>query len=76
MSMRTTVVIEDDVLEAARSLAEAEGRSLGQVISMLARRGLAPQRQEDLEAGFPVFSVSPEAKPLTLEMVQRALEES
>ena len=49
MSMRTTVVIEDDVLEAARSLAEAEGRSLGQVISMLARRGLAPQRQEDLE---------------------------
>ena len=74
--MRTTVVIEDDVLEAARSLAEAEGRSLGQVISMLARRGLAPQRQEDLEVGFPVFSVSPEAKPLTLEMVQRALEES
>ena len=70
------MVIEDDVLEAARSLAEAEGRSLGQVISMLARRGLAPQRQEDLEAGFPVFSVSPEAKPLTLEMVQRALEES
>jgi hypothetical protein len=76
MRMRTTVVIEDDVLEAARSLAEAEGKSLGQVISMLARRGLAPQRQEEVEAGFPVFSVSPEAKPLTLEMVQRALEES
>lgn len=74
--MRTTVVIEDDVLEAARSLAEAEGKSLGQVISMLARRGLAPQRLEGLEAGFPVFSVSPEVKPLTLEMVQRALEES
>lgn len=74
--MRTTVVIEDDVLEAARSLAEAEGKSLGQVISMLARRGLAPQRQEELESGFPVFAVSPNAKPLTLEMVQRALEES
>jgi hypothetical protein len=74
--MRTHLVIEDDVLEAARSLAETEGKSLGQVISMLARRGLAPQRQEDLEESFPVFSVSPGAHPLTLEMVQRALEES
>jgi hypothetical protein len=76
MGMRTTLVIEDDVLDAARSLAEAEGKSLGQVISTLARRGLAPRRQEDLDTGFPVFSVSPESKPLTLEMVQRALEES
>jgi hypothetical protein len=74
--MRTTLVIEDDVLAAARSLAEAEGKSLGQVISRLARRGLAPRRQEDLDVGFPVFSVSPGAKALTLEMVQRALEES
>jgi hypothetical protein len=73
---RMTLVIEDDVLEAARSLAEAEGRSLGQVISMLARRGLAPQRQEDLGESFPVFSVSPDAKPLTMEMVRQALEES
>jgi hypothetical protein len=74
--MQTDLIIEDDVLEAARSLAEAEGKSLGQVISMLARRGLAPQLQQDLEEGFPVFSVSPGARPLTLEMVRRALEES
>ena len=74
--MRTTLVIEDDVLEAARSLAEAEGKSLGEVLSELARRGLAPRPQEAVEEGFPVFSVSPEAKPITLEMVQRALDES
>jgi len=74
--MRTTLVIEDDVLEAARSLAEAERKSIGEVISMLARRGLAPQPQEAVEGGFPVFTVSPGAKPITLEMVQRALEES
>jgi hypothetical protein len=73
--MRTTLVIEDDVLEAARSLAEAERKSLGEVISALARRGLAPQSQETVDGGFPVFSVSSEAKPITLEMVQRALEE-
>jgi len=74
--MRTTLVIENDVLEAARSLAAAEGKSIGEVISTLARRGLASQSQEAVEGGFPVFMVSPGAKPITLEMVQRALEES
>ena len=74
--MRTTLVIEDDVLEAARSLAEAEGKSVGEVISTLARRGLTPQSQETTEGSFPVFTVSPGAKPITMEMVQRALEES
>lgn len=74
--MRTTLVIEDDVLEVARHLAEAEGKSLGEVISELARRGLAPRPQAAADEGFPVFSVPPEARPITLEMVQRALEES
>ena len=74
--MRTTLVIEDDVLEVARSLAEAEGKSLGEVISELARRGFAPRSEEAVDEGFPVFSLSPEARPITLEMVQRALEES
>lgn len=73
--MRTTLSIDDDVLDAARSLSEAAGRSLGEVISELARRGLAPRPEEAVEKGFPVFSVSPGAKPITLEMVQKALEE-
>ena len=34
------------------------------------------EQQEDLAVDFPIFSVSPEVKPLTLERVQRALEES
>jgi hypothetical protein len=74
-AMRTTLVIDNDVLEAARSLSDAEGKSLGEVISQLARRGLAPRPQHEEDAGFPVFSVSPEARPITLEMVQRALDE-
>jgi len=39
--MRTTLDIEDDVLQAAKELAQREGRSAGQVLSDLARRGLA-----------------------------------
>jgi hypothetical protein len=38
--MRTTLDIDDDVLAAAKDLARAEGRSMGQIISDLARRGL------------------------------------
>lgn len=38
--MRTTLSIEDDVLYAAKSLARREGRTLGEVISDLARRAL------------------------------------
>lgn len=38
--MRTTLDIEDDVLQAARELAEQEGSTAGRVISALARRGL------------------------------------
>jgi hypothetical protein len=74
--MRTTLVIEDDVLDAARNLAEAAGKSLGEVISELARRGLAPGSQEAVDEGFPVFSLPPDAKPITLETVQKALDES
>jgi hypothetical protein len=38
--MRTTLDIEDDVLQAAKELARREGRTAGQVISELARRSL------------------------------------
>jgi hypothetical protein len=38
--MRTTLDIDDDVLAAARDLARAEDRTMGEVISDLARRAL------------------------------------
>jgi hypothetical protein len=69
--MRPTFVIEDDVLAVARSLAEAEGKSLGDVISQLAHRGLAQSSQEAADESFPVFSLPPDAKPITLEAVKR-----
>jgi hypothetical protein len=39
--MRTTLDIEEDVLLAAKELAEREGSTAGRIISMLARRGLS-----------------------------------
>jgi hypothetical protein len=73
--MRTTLHIDDDVLAAARGLAEAENRTLGEVVTRLARKGLAPRPQTAEDAGFPVFAVSAAAPPLTLETVRQALED-
>ena len=38
--MRTTLKIDDDVLTAARELADSTGCSLGKAVSELARKGL------------------------------------
>jgi len=73
--MRTTLRIDDDVLDAAKSVARSTDRTIGEVISELARRGLAPAPQKETDEGFPVFSVSSDAKPITPEMVRRALDE-
>ncbi|MEF3168216.1 MAG: hypothetical protein K6360_02610 [Deltaproteobacteria bacterium] len=38
--MRTTIEIEDDILEAARELARLERVSVGRIVSRLLRQGL------------------------------------
>lgn len=71
--MRTTVDIDDGVLAAARAIAATEKRSLGAVLSDLARRALQPDPTSS--GDFPVFDVAEDAPPLTPELVRRALEE-
>jgi len=66
--VRTTLDIDDDVVAAAREFAAAERRSLGAVISELARRGLTPARIE-AEDGLPVIRVPSGTPPITPEMV-------
>jgi hypothetical protein len=72
--MRTTLNLDDDVVIAAKELATGEHRSLGAVISDLARRGLTPARVV-ADGGLPVISVPPGTPAITPEMVHRALEE-
>jgi hypothetical protein len=72
--VRTTLDIDDDVIVAARELAAGERRSLGAVISELARRGLTPARVE-ADGGLPVIRVPSGTPPITPEIVRRALDE-
>lgn len=55
--MRTTLDIDDDILQAAKELARAEKKTAGQVLSELARKGLRQRSAEPMgfaeEAGFP-----------------------
>lgn len=74
MLVRTTLTIDDEVLEAAREIAQVRQQSVGQVISQLARQGLRPSSRIGFrDNGAPVFAVSPDARPLTEEDVARAL---
>lgn len=75
--MRTTLNLDDDVYQAARSLAEAEKQSIGRILSRLARRGLAPPgtTRRRGRGGFPVVSLPPGSPPVTPEAVRRLLDE-
>jgi hypothetical protein len=73
--VRTTLDIDDDVIAAARELAASERRSLGAVVSELARRGLTPARVEVAGGGLPVIRVPAGTPAITPEMVRRALDE-
>ncbi|HYA45036.1 MAG TPA: hypothetical protein VED59_05480 [Acidimicrobiales bacterium] len=75
--MRTTLNLDPDVLEAAKAIAASEGRTTGEVLSELARRGLSPQeRTLEEDNGFPVFRVARGAPPITAAMVRTALEQA
>ena len=73
--MRTTVNIDDDVLDLARELASRNGCSLGSALSELVRRGFPRATITVNEYGMPVFGVAPGAKPITDEDVHRALDD-
>jgi len=72
--VRTTLNIDEDVVAVARQLAAGERRSLGSIISELARRGLTPARVE-ADGGLPVIRVPAGTPPITPEMMRRALDE-
>jgi len=73
--MRTTLTIDDDILSAVRALAEREQRSLGEVLSDLARRSLTSRPQTPARTGFPVLPVSNPDAVVTTEIVNQLREE-
>lgn len=75
--MRTTIDLDDDVLAAAKDLARRQNQSLGVTVSVLVRRGLAPERKPQVEIrnGVPVWVHGPGAIPVTSELVRSLVDE-
>ncbi|MGN6471392.1 MAG: CopG family transcriptional regulator [Rhizobiaceae bacterium] len=67
--MRTTLVIDDDVLVTARAIARQKKRPLGEIISDLARRSLHERQSFDKRSGIPLLPRRDGAAPVTLAMV-------
>ena len=74
--MRTTLAIDDDVLAAAREMADAEGKSIGEVISELARKAMRPTASKlATRNGIPLLPVRPGTPRVTSELVRQLQEE-
>lgn len=73
--MRTTLAIDDDVLAAARGLAARQRRSLGEVVSDLARQALAPTSPpQPSRNGIPLLPGR--GAVVTAEMVERLADDT
>ena len=73
--MRTTLSIDDDVLAAATAMARQQRRSVGEVVSDLARRSLHRPRDGGERNGIPLLSPRAEARLVTLEIVNELRDE-
>jgi hypothetical protein len=73
--MRTTLAIDDDVLVAAKAMAEQQNRSLGDVISDLARKSLRRPQPPAERNGIPLLGVRPGTPPVTLATVNALRDE-
>lgn len=76
-TVRTTLAIDDDILAAAKHLAEREHKSIGEVISALARQGLSRSTRgsKTERNGIPLLPSRKAAVPVTLELVNQLRDE-
>jgi hypothetical protein len=75
LMMRTTLSIDDDVLAAAKAQAQAQGRSIGEVISDLARQSLRRPITLGRRNGVPLLPVSRANAQVTLATVNALRDE-
>ena len=70
--MRTTLDIDEDVLQAAKDIAAMRKSTAGKVLSELARQALEP-RDEPLRVrhGVPVLPRRPGERPVSVDDVDR-----
>jgi hypothetical protein len=73
--MRTTITIDDDVLAAAKAIACQSRKTIGQVVSELARSSLRPPAASAERNGVPLLPVRRTDAIVTLDVVNALRDE-
>ena len=77
--MRTTLALDDDVLDAARALAQQQGSTLGAVISDLARESLrsasSKKGLKGQRSGLPLLPIHDPGAVVDLQLVNQLRDE-
>jgi hypothetical protein len=73
--MRTTLTIDDDVLVAAKAIARQTDRTIGEVLSDLARATLRPKTKRQERNGIPLLPVRNPNAIVTPEIVNALRDE-
>jgi hypothetical protein len=75
--VRTTLDIDDDVLQAAKELAASRASTAGKVLSDLARKALQPTRTPRVRNGVPLLPRRPAGAPRpTMKLVNELRDEA
>jgi len=70
--MRTTLDLDDDVLQALKEIAQLRGKTAGKVASELVRKALQPSgRRPKVRNGVPILRARPGQRLLTMADVNR-----
>ncbi len=73
--MRTTLAIDDAVLESVRKVAMRRQQTLGEAVTDLLRQALAPTTLDAGPGGLPVMPVQPGAGQADLQIVNALRDE-
>jgi hypothetical protein len=74
--VRTTLDIEDDVLQAAKEIAASRGLTAGAVVSELIRKALQPSEDRaSLRNGVPILSRRSGSPVMTMQLVNQLRDE-
>lgn len=74
--MRTTLDIDADILQAAKELAAAHRKTVGEMVTELIRKGLQrPLPTANVRNGIPLLTPRPGMGPITMALVNRLRDE-
>jgi hypothetical protein len=73
--MRTTLDIDDDVLQAVKERAAMQKKTAGKLVSEMMREALCPPTKYTIRNGVPIIHRKPGSRIITNEDVKRWMDE-